>query len=110
MTDAALGYLLVGVGILFVLGLVFAISTREARPARPAAQLPGGVHLPPPCYLPVVMALGAAALGAGLIFSLWLVIPGLVIVAAGSLAWVVAAGREWRDVARHDTHDERRHR
>ena len=110
MTDAALGYLLVAIGILFVLGLVFAISTREARPARPRAELPEGVHLPPPSYLPVVMALAGAVLGVGLIFSPWLVIPGVVILAAGALAWFVAAGREWREVASRDPHDDGAHR
>ncbi len=102
MTDSVFGYLLVGVGIVFVLGLVFAISTREGRAARAAVHPPDGVHLPPPSYLPVVMALAAAVLGIGLIFSVWLLIPGLVILVAGTLGWFVAAGREWRDVARHD--------
>jgi len=110
MTDAALGYLLVGVGILFVLGLVFAVSTRDARPARAHVDLPEGVHLPPPSYLPVVMAVGGAVLGVGLIFSPWLVIPGVVILVAGALGWFTAAGREWRDVARRDRHGDGGHR
>ncbi|MFN2483597.1 MAG: hypothetical protein ABR509_01490, partial [Candidatus Limnocylindria bacterium] len=96
MTDTALGYLLVAIGILFVLGLVFAISTRDSRAARAAADPPAGVHLPPPSYLPVVMALAAAVLGIGLIFSVWLLIPGFLILAAGALGWFMAAGREWR--------------
>ena len=102
MTDTALGYLLVAIGILFVLGLVFAISTRDGRAARVAVHPPAGVHLPPPSYLPVIMALAAAVLGIGLIFSVWLLIPGFVILAAGALGWFLAAGREWRDVAGHD--------
>ena len=103
MTDTALGYLLVAIGILFVLGLVFAISTRDGRGGRHTpVHPPAGVHLPPPSYLPVIMALAAAVLGIGLIFSVWLLIPGFVILAAGALGWFLAAGREWRDVARHD--------
>ena len=104
MTDATLGYLLVGVGILFVLGLVFTITTRDSRPARTPVELPEGVHLPPPSFLPVVMAVAAAVMGVGLIFSPWFVIPGLLILAAGAIGWLAAAGREWRDVAERDSH------
>ena len=43
--DTIVGYLIVGVGILFVLGLVFAITSRQAGPGgRPRP--PRGVHLP----------------------------------------------------------------
>lgn len=110
MSDTTLGYLLVGMGIVFVLALVFGLSSRGDRPARVESHAPEGVHMPPPSYLPVVMAVAAAVLGIGLIFSPWLLIPGVLILAAGALGWLLAAGREWRDVARNDSHDEgRRH-
>lgn len=108
MSDTVLGYVLVGVGIVFVLGLVFAISTRDSRVARAEAHPPAGVHLPPPSYLPVVMALAATLLGIGLIFSPWFLIPGLLVLVGGALGWFLAAGREWRQVSRSEsTHDDR---
>ncbi len=67
MPDTAVGYLILGIGILVVLGVVFAISSRSGGAAgRPTP--PRGVHLPPPSYLPVVMSVGMALLGAGLVF------------------------------------------
>ena len=109
MSDTTLGYLLIGVGIVFVLGLVFAVSTREGRAPRADVHPPPGVHLPPPSYLPVVMAVAAALLGIGLIFSPWFLIPGLLVLGGGALGWFLAAGREWRQVSRTEsTHDDRR--
>jgi hypothetical protein len=50
LTDTQLGYLIIGIGILFVLGLVFAVSSRvPAAGERPRP--PRGVHLPPPSLL-----------------------------------------------------------
>jgi hypothetical protein len=118
MTDTAIGFLIVGVAMLVVLGVVFAISSRP-RPARDRAMPPDGVHLPPPSYLPVVVSIGGALMGAGLAFRMegqlanpFLAIPGLVIFVLGILWWVRAANREWREVehsghgshAPHDDH------
>lgn len=111
MNEAAIGYLILGIGMAVVLGVVFVIAARTggagARPRPPA-----GVHLPNPSPLPVVMSVGAALLGAAFVFhgegqvaNLWLLVPGLVIFIGGSVAWVRAANREWREVE-HGSHDD----
>ncbi len=106
MTDTTLGYLLVGIGILFVLGLVFAVSTREGRADRAEViHPPSGVHLPPPSWLPLLMSVAAALLGAGLVFTPWLLVPGGLVLLAGAVGWFRAAGREWRGVAQGEGHD-----
>jgi hypothetical protein len=104
MTDTAIGFLIVGAGMLVVLGVVFAVSSRTG-PARPRPKPPEGVHLPPGSYLPVVLSIGAALIGAGLAFrspdqlaNPFLAIPGLAIFVLGIVWWVVAANREWREV------------
>src|SRR5918992_4280605 len=62
MDDTLIGFLIVGLGMLVVLGVVFAVSSRP-RPAGPPPNPPQGVHLPPPSYLPVVVSLAGALLG-----------------------------------------------
>ncbi len=114
MNDTAIGFALIGIVILVVLGVVFAIASRGGSGAtRPAP--PRGVHLPPPSYLPAVMSAAIALLGAGLAFRAddqlanpWLAIPGLLLFAITAVAWVRAANREWRDVE-HESHDEPAH-
>jgi threonine/homoserine/homoserine lactone efflux protein len=107
--DTIVGYLIVGAGILFVLGLVFAITSRQTAPdARPRP--PRGVHLPNPSLLPFVFSVGAAMLGAGLaLHKLNLVLYGLaalgvLVIAYAAVSWVRAAGREWHETekAPHD--------
>lgn len=112
MTDTAIGFVILGIGLLVVLGIVFAVTSLMVGPRREPAAPPRGVHLPPPSWLPPVSALGMGVLGAGLAFkgdgevaNLWLAIPGLVIVVAGIVAWVRAANREWRSVE-HGSHDD----
>ncbi len=48
-----------------------------------------GVHLPAPSYWPIVVAFGIPIVGYGLIFSLWLVIPGALITLAGLYGWAL---------------------
>ena len=117
MSDTAIGFLIVGIGMLVVLVVVFAVSSRP-RPAAGRATPPTGVHLPPPSYLPVVLSLGAALIGAGLAFrsedqlaNPFLAIPGLIVFVLGIFWWVRAANREWRQVERgghgaHVPHDD----
>ena len=110
MTDTAFGYLLLAIGITFVLGIVYAITSHvSVSPAWPRP--PRGVHLPNPSALPVILAAGGALLGAGLAFRAdnqlanpFLAIPGLVVFLYAIVAWVRAAGREWDEVERgpHD--------
>ncbi len=110
MTDTAFGYLLLAIGITFVLGVVYAITSHVSVSAvRPKP--PRGVHLPNPSALPVILAVGGALLGAGLAFKAegqlanpLLAVPGLLVFLYAVVAWVRAAGREWDEVERgpHD--------
>ena len=120
MSDTTLGYLLVALGIVFALVIVFTAVSRDSRSGRGAAGVdgelhqtpshpPAGVHLPPPSWLPLVMAVAGAFLAAGLIFSPWALLPGVVVLLAGAFGWYRAAGREWRGVAHGEHHDGRAH-
>jgi hypothetical protein len=120
--DTATGFLILGLGIVAVLGLVFAVTLRGGPRPYSTAVPPKGVHLPPPSLLPVLMSVGAALLAAGLVFRpdvAWdlpilgaisgvihpIIGPlGLLVMLGGIWAWVRAAGREWRDQERgaHD--------
>ena len=109
MSDTAVGFLILGIGMLVVLGIVFAISSRPG-PATERAAPPPGVHLPPPSYLPVIMSLAAALIGAGLVFrsegqmaNLFILVPGLLVLVLASIWWVRAASREWRETE-HGAH------
>lgn len=110
MSDTAIGFLIVGIGMLLVLGIVFAISMRPRRSAT-AVVPPPGVHLPPPSFLPAVLSLAAALIGAGLAFrsddelaNPFLGIGGLVVLVAGVVWWVAAANREWTEVEHGASH------
>jgi hypothetical protein len=111
MDDRALGFALIGIAIIFVLGVAFAVTMRVGRrPAAPAP--PSGVHMPAPSWLPVWMSVAMVVIGAGLVFkpddlvaNPWIAIPGLVLLIAGIVAWVRDAGHEWRD-AEHGSHDD----
>jgi len=111
MSDTAIGFVLLGIGILVVLGVVFAIASRGGGP-RTAGKPPRGVHLPGPSYLPVVISVAAALIGAGLAFrgeqqlaNPFLAIPGVLVFVITAIAWVRAANHEWRDVE-HGSHDD----
>jgi hypothetical protein len=110
VNDTTFGYLLLAIGITFVLGIVYAVTSHlSVSTVRPKP--PRGVHLPNPSALPVIMALGGALLGAGLAFRAddqlanpFLAVPGLLVFLYAVVAWVRAAGREWDEVERgpHD--------
>jgi hypothetical protein len=111
VTDTAVGYLILGIGLVVVLGVVFVIATRTGGSAeRP--QPPRGVHLPPPSFLPVLVAVGGSLLGAAFVFhadgevaNFWLLVPGLAIFVGAIVGWIRAANREWREVE-HGSHDD----
>ena len=112
MNDATIGFLLLGVVLLVVLGVVFAIASRGGGPAGSAPRPPRGVHLPPPSFLPVIMSIGMALLGAGLAFRAegqianpFMAIPGILVLVAGIVGWVMASNREWRETE-HGSHDD----
>jgi hypothetical protein len=110
VNDTAFGYLLLAIGITFVLGVVYAITSHiSVSTVRPKP--PRGVHLPNPSALPVILAVGGALLGAGLAFrgddqlaNPFLAVPGLLVFMYAIVAWVRAAGREWEEAERgpHD--------
>ena len=111
MPDTAIGFVLLGIGILVVLGVVFAIASRGGG-ARMAGKPPRGVHMPGPSYLPVVISVSAALIGAGLVFrgdqqlaNPFLAIPGVLLFVIVAVAWVRAANHEWREVE-HGSHDD----
>jgi len=102
--DKTIGFLILGMGILAVLATVFVVTLRSGGGTRGRGAPPQGVHLPPPSWLPVVIAAGVALTGAGLAFRPdgWLAQPilallGLLTLISGIVAWVRAAGREWRE-------------
>jgi len=111
MSDTAVGFTILGVALLVVLGVVFAIASRRG-PATTVAGPPRGVHLPSPSFLPVLMSVGGALIGSGLAFrsddqlaNPFLAIPGLFLFVGACVQWVRAAGHEWRDVE-HRPHDD----
>jgi hypothetical protein len=112
MTDAAFGFLLLGIAMLVVLGIVFAIASRGG-PRADHRTPPAGVHMPNPSFLPVVFSVAATLIGAGLAFrrdeeiaNPFLMIPGLAALVLGIVAWVRAANHEWREVEHGSHHDD----
>jgi hypothetical protein len=112
VNDTAIGFVLLGVGIVLVLAIVFTITLRTGRSTVSGVTPPRGVHMPSPSPLPVVLSVGAALLGAGLAFRAddqlvanpFLAIPGALVLLYAIWGWVRAAGHEWHDVERgpHD--------
>ena len=115
MTDTAFGFLILGIAMLVVLGIVFVVASRGgARSETPAP--PAGVHMPGPSFLPVVFSVAAVLLGAGLAFRAedqlanpFLAVPGLLLLVLGALGWVRAANHEWREVEHGSHHDDGAH-
>jgi hypothetical protein len=123
VSDTAVGFGILGIGILAVLAVVFAVTVRAGGPARPRPNPPPGVHLPPGSWLPVILSVGAALIGAGLIFKPeepyalpvldivsgamqpLLGLPGLAVLLYGVWGWVRAAGHEWHETEAGPHHD-----
>jgi hypothetical protein len=121
-----IGFFIIGIAIIGVLLVVFAVTIRVGR-QRPRPTPPPGVHLPPGSLLPVIFSLGAALLGAALVFkpdeaytlpvldtisgfmNPWLGLAGLIVLIYGIVAWVRAAGHEWREVEESPHHDSAGH-
>jgi hypothetical protein len=117
-----IGFGIIGIAIVGVLVVVFVVTLRVGR-ASERPKPPPGVHLPPGSLLPVIFSIGAALLGAGLVFkpdepyalpvlntisgvmNPWLGLAGLLVLIYGIVAWVRAAGHEWREVEETPHHD-----
>lgn len=48
-----------------------------------------GVHLPAPSYWPLVLSLAMPVIGYAVIFTLWLLIPGILLMMAGLYGWAL---------------------
>jgi hypothetical protein len=117
-----IGFAIIGITMVGVLIVVFVVTTRVGR-AAPRPKPPPGVHLPPGSLLPVIFSIGAALLGAALVFqpdepyalpvldaisgfmNPWLGLAGLLVLIYGIVAWVRAAGNEWQEVEERPHHD-----
>ena len=62
------------------------------------------VHLPSPSYFPIVLALGLPIVSYGLIYSLWLCIPGAALIIYGFVGWIFEHPDDPN--AAHDHHEE----
>ncbi len=62
------------------------------------------VHLPSPSYYPIVLAAGLPIIAYGLIFSLWLCIPGAALLIWGMVGWIFEHPDDPN--AAHDHHDD----
>ncbi len=112
MNDTAIGFLLLGFGIVFVLGLVIAVTSRVTRASATPSTPPSGVHLPPGSFLPALMPLAGILILGGLAFrpddqlaNFFLFVPGLLLFVLSIIAWVRAANREWTDTEHGSHHD-----
>jgi cytochrome c oxidase subunit 1 len=65
------------------------------------------VHLPSPSYYPIVLALGFPIISYGLIYSLWLCIPGAALLVYGMVGWIFENPDDPN--AAHGHHDDDHH-
>ena len=65
------------------------------------------VHLPSPSYYPIVLALGLPIIAYGLIYSLWLCIPGAALLVYGMVGWIFENPDDPN--AAHGHHDDDHH-
>ena len=65
-----------------------------------------GVHLPAPSYWPLVLAFSMPVIGYGLIFSLWLCIPGVVLLVTALYGWSLEPADDLDDDHGHGDHHE----
>jgi plastocyanin len=68
----------------------------------PAGTPPDGVHLPPPSFRPILVAIAMTILVAGLIVGGWLILVGFLAIVITGLGWLLDARREYAAVERAD--------
>ena len=64
------------------------------------------VHLPSPSYYPIVFAAGMPLVGYGVIFSLWLCIPGAALMLWAMVGWIFEHPDDPAAAHGHDHHDD----
>ena len=69
--------------------------------ASPESALPEGVHLPPPSPYPIVLAIGMALTGFGVMFPAELLGAGLALLTVGALGWVKEDVVQFGQAAEH---------
>ena len=62
------------------------------------------VHLPSPSYFPILLALGLPIVAYGLIYSLWLCIPGAALIVYGIVGWIFEHPDDPNAAHGHDDH------
>ena len=62
------------------------------------------VHLPSPSYFPIILALGMPIVAYGLIYTLWLCIPGAALMIYGMVGWIFEHPDDPN--TQHDHHDD----
>ncbi len=60
-----------------------------------------GVHLPAPSYWPIILAFSLPLIGYGIIFNIWLAVPGVLLTLVSVYGWAL----EPADDLDHDDHD-----
>jgi cytochrome c oxidase subunit 1 len=65
---------------------------------------PEGVHLPSPSYWPLVISAGLPFVAWGLIFNLWLCLPGALMIIGGIYGWVLEPATAPEDDHGHGDH------
>ena len=66
----------------------------------------GNVHLPAPSYWPIFLAFSLPVIGYGLIYSLWLCIPGVALVMTAMYGWSLEPADDLDDDGHHGDHDD----
>ena len=103
-----LGAIALAIGLLYWLRESTALYERDVERTRPELPAvvhdgpPEGVHMPGPSFRPLIAALGAALLLAGLVFGPWLLAAGIIALSIALLGWLRDATGEYRKVEEAD--------
>jgi cytochrome c oxidase subunit 1 len=65
-----------------------------------------GVHLPSPSFWPIVIAVGLPIVAYGVIYNLWLCVPGAILVIGGLFGFAMEPADDPEAHAHGDEHDE----
>ncbi len=63
------------------------------------------VHLPSPSYWPIVLSGGILLVGYGLIYNLWLVAAGMVLLVGAMYGWILEPADDPEAAGHHEEHD-----